>query len=262
MDDAQSEGPHNAQSKGPDGVDVFRSASELSEAATTLFVSLAREATAARGRFAVALSGGATPLELFRRLAKPEFVSQTDWSRIHLFWGDERCVPPGHPDSNYGAARQTLIERIPIPDAQVHRMRGEWAPETAAVEYERELRAFFEEPAAAQPAWPRFDLVLLGMGSDGHTASLFPGAAVLRETSRWVAAYFVDAAHGWRITLTPPALNAGRLVAFLVAGADKAERLRQVLIGPAQPERLPAQIIRPVAGRLRWLLDAAAAAEL
>ncbi len=252
---------------GPDDalkdVEVYPDAAAMAEAAAALFVSLAREAIAARGRFAVALSGGSTPEEMFHRLTMPEFASQTEWPGIHLFWGDERCVPLDHPDSNYGAARRALIDHVPIPAEQVHRMHGEWPPETAAAEYERELRAFFGAggpvPAAA---WPRFDLVLLGMGPEGHTASLFPGSAVLHETSRWVTASFVDAAHGWRITLTPPAINAAREVAFLVKGIDKAERLKQVLTGPVQPDLVPAQIVRPTAGRLRWLVDSAAAAEL
>jgi 6-phosphogluconolactonase len=251
-------------------VEMYPDAEALAEAAATLFVTLTREAIAARGRATVALSGGSTPLGLFRRLATPQFVSQTNWSKIHLFWGDERFVPPDHPDSNYGAARQALIEHVPIPADQVHRMRGELPPETAAEEYERELRAFFAQGRDLS-SWPRFDLLFLGLGADGHTASLFPGAAVLHETSRWVVAYFADAAprptlpgltHAWRITLTPPVINAARTVAFLVSGADKAECLEQVLAGPEQPDLIPAQIVRPTEGHLRWLVDAAAAAEL
>jgi 6-phosphogluconolactonase len=245
-------------------LDIYPDADGLATAAAELFAFHAQAAIAARGRFVVALSGGSTPLETYRRLVTLQFSSQTDWLNIHLFWGDERCVPPDHPDSNYGQALRALIEQVPIPAPQVHRVRGELAPDAAALEYERELRAFFvpTRGVAAAEDWPRFDLVLLGMGADGHTASLFPGAAALHESTHWVVGYWVDAARGWRVTLTPPAINSSRAVAFLVSGADKAVRLKQVLTGPQNPDSLPAQIIRPTRGQCRWLIDDAAAAQL
>ena len=245
-------------------LDVHPDADGLAAAAAGLFVSEARSAIAARGRFVVALSGGSTPLGAYRRLAALEFASKTDWRHIHLFWGDERCVPPDDPDSNYGQALRTLIGQVPIPAAQVHRVRGELAPDVAAREYERDLHTYFVAPGAIAAAedWPRFDLILLGLGVDGHTASLFPGAVVLHERTRWVVGYWVDSVRGWRVTLTPPAINAARVVAFLVSGTDKAERLKQVLTGPWQPDVFPAQIIRPNRGQSRWLIDAAAAARL
>ncbi len=226
----------------------------LARAAAGRFVTLAAEAVAARGRFAVALAGGATPKAMHHALASREVASRVGWSRVHVFWGDERCVPPGHAESNYRMARETLLRHVPIPAANVHRMRGEIDPVAAADEYEADLRAFF---GAGAP--PRFDLILLGMGDDGHTASLFPGATAIHEDKRWVVAYHVEKLRAWRITLTPVALNAAAQVIFLIAGAGKAARLREVLHGPDQPAVLPAQVIKPTDGRLLWMVDQAAA---
>ncbi|GAB4576251.1 MAG: 6-phosphogluconolactonase [Anaerolineae bacterium] len=232
-------------------------ASALAEAAAGHFALMAEEAIAKRGRFAVALSGGSTPRRMYERLAQPELAERIDWLRVHVFWGDERAVPPEHPESNYRMAHEVLLSRVPIPAQNIHRIRGELAPEEAAKTYEAELRQFFSRDQ--RPVSSRFDLVLLGMGEDGHTASLFPGAAAINETDRWVVAYYVEKLQAWRITLTPVVLNAAAQVTFLVSGAEKAARLRQVLYGPYQPQALPAQIIRPAHGRLLWLIDEAAA---
>ncbi len=235
---------------------TYPDATSLARAAAEHFVTLAAEAIAARGRFAVALSGGSTPYATYTLLASDDFAARVDWPRVHVFWGDERCVPPDHPESNFRLAEEALLSRVPIPPGNLHRVRGELEPEVAAQAYAAELRTFFGAP------WPRFDLVLLGMGDDGHTASLFPGLAALHETARSVVAvtahYQDRPAH--RVTLTTPAINAARQVLFLVTGATKAETLRAVLEGP---EGLyPAQRIRPISGHLTWLMDAAAASKL
>ncbi|MCW5852463.1 MAG: 6-phosphogluconolactonase [Anaerolineae bacterium] len=233
---------------------VFPTADALAEAAAEYMVQLAHAAVMEQGRFSVALSGGSTPRALHAHLAAEPLRSDVDWGRVHVFWGDERCVPPDHPDSNYRMARETLLDHVPIPAGQVHRMPGELPPTEAAAAYEAELRSFFG--AAGEP---RFDLALLGMGDDGHTASLFPGTAALAETERWVAANWVEKLNTWRLTLTVPTINQAANVVFLVAGAGKADRLREVLRGPYQPTALPSQFIRPIAGRLAWFVDMAAA---
>ena len=239
---------------------VYPDGASLARAAAEHFATLATEALAARGRFAVALSGGSTPHPTYALLASPEFAGRVDWPRVHVFWGDERGVPPDHPDSNYRMAREALLDHVPLPAHNVHRIHGEMEPQQAAAGYEHTLRAFFAQHPG-RPS-PRFDLILLGMGDDGHTASLFPGTAALHEGARWVVAHYVHKLRVWRVTLTPVAINAAAHVTFLVSGAGKAERLRQVLNGPYQPDVLPVQIVRPTDGRLLWLADAAAAAQL
>ena len=188
-----------------------------------------------------------------------------DWQRVHIFWGDERCVPPYHIDSNYRMVRQMLLEHVPLPDSNVHRIYGELKPEQAAAKYESELHTFFGtdwQASDCDEQIARFDLILLGMGDDGHTASLFPGTAAIHEQRRWVLAHYVEKLNTWRVTLIPVVINAAANVAFIVSSKGKAERLRQVLNGPYQPEILPAQIVRPTVGRLLWLVDAAAASLL
>jgi 6-phosphogluconolactonase len=228
----------------------------LARAAAKHFIALAQEAVGARGRFAVALAGGSTPRAMYALLATGEFATRVDWTRVHIFWGDERCVPPDRPDSNYRMAREALLDHIPIPSDHVHRIQGEIEPALAADAYERTLQAFFT------PGRPCFDLILLGLGDDGHTASFFPGTAAIHEPTRWVVGHTVSKLNAWRVTLTPVAINAAANVTFLVSGATKAERLNQVLTGPYQPDVLPAQIVQPVKGRLLWLVDSAAAAQL
>jgi 6-phosphogluconolactonase len=220
----------------------------------------ATEAIAARGRFTLVLSGGSTPRALYALLASDELVSQIDWSRADFFWGDERCVPPDHPDSNYRMARESLLDPIHADPAHVHRMRGEELPERAAAAYDEHLHKFFRIPPGDPP--PRFDIVLLGMGADGHTASLFPGTPALAEVERWVVPNRAQPSGLPRLTLTLPVLNAAAHVQFLVAGADKAERVKQVLEQTPGADELPANAVRPTDGQLEWMLDAAAASRL
>lgn len=242
-------------------VEIYADVDALVHTEAERIVTLAGEAVAGRGRFLLALSGGATPRPLYELLAEPPFAARIDWSRVHVFWGDERCVPPDHPESNYRMVREALLGRVPIPAANVHRIAGEDEPHDAARAYEQTLRDYFH--AAEGPPGRSFDLVLLGMGDDGHTASLFPGTPPVTETRRWVMANHVTRPRPmWRITLTPVVLDAAAAVTFLVAGADKARRLSEVIAGAGQPAVLPAQRIRPIHGALTWMVDAAAAAQL
>jgi len=216
----------------------------------------ARGAIAARGRFAVALAGGSTPRRLHARLADPAgpFAGAVDWPRVQVFFGDERCVPPDHPDSNYRMARETLLSRLPIPPGNVLRWRGEDpVPARAAADYAGALSAHF--PAGP----PALDLVILGMGPDGHVASLFPGSPALEERTALTAAPWVARLGAWRLTLTFPALQAARAVLLVAVGRDKASRLAEVLSGPGP---LPAQRIRPASGDLSVVADAASASAL
>lgn len=230
-------------------IQISADAETAARAAAERFVDAAQRAISARGRFSVALSGGNTPLPAYRLLAG-EFAERVDWSRAHLFWADERCVPPAHEASNYGAARAALLEHIPIPPAQAHRIEGELPPPAAAEAYTRALDSFFGHKR-------QLDFVLLGMGADAHTASLFPNDAALRATG---AVAVVPREDGLtRITLTASTINDAREICFLVTGADKADTLWEVHHGAPDPQKYPAQLIAPVAGRLTWLLDEAAA---
>jgi 6-phosphogluconolactonase len=240
---------------------TFTDADAVSQAAAAEFIRNASEALAARGRFAVALSGGSTPQHLYQLLAAPPYRTQVDWKRVEVFWGDERCVPPDHRDSNYRMAREAMLDRLPIPVGQIHRIEAARPDRAAAArDYQAVIaRALGVDPAGPPPA---LDLVLLGMGPDGHTASLFPGTTALAETQKWVTVNFVPRFAADRITLTAPMLNQAREVLFLVEGTDKAERLVEVLEGPRDPQRLPSQLIQPVSGSVLWFLDRAAAARL
>jgi 6-phosphogluconolactonase len=224
-------------------------------------VTLAETSITARGHFTIALSGGSTPKALFELLAG-EYLKHVDWPNVHVFWGDERCVPPEHPDSNYRMARLALLDYVPIPMSNIHRMRGEIDPLEAADQYEIMLREFFLTRGRENEPAPRFDLILLGMGDDGHTASLFPGTEVLHEQERWVTAHYVEKLDAWRITLTAVAINAASNILFLVTGQGKAETLRAVASDPYQPDALPSQMIEAINGRTVWLVDAAAASLL
>jgi 6-phosphogluconolactonase len=221
---------------------------------------------------AFALSGGSTPRALYRLLSDPAapFRDRIAWETIHFFWGDERHVPPDHPDSNFRMAREAMLERVPVPAAHVHRIPSE-EPDAAraAALYERELIDVFDLVAdrdgaasAAELDWPRFDLVLLGLGEEGHTASLFPGSPLLAESRHLVAAVWVASHQAWRITLTPPVLDHAATVIFLVSGAAKAAALAAVVEGKRRPALYPAQMVAPVDGRLLWLVDEDAAAQL
>ncbi len=240
---------------------LFADAETISQAAAGEFVRCATEALAARGRFTVALSGGSTPQHLYQLLAAPPFRTGVDWKRVEVFWGDERCVPPDHRDSNYRMAREAMLDRLPIPLNQIHRIEAERPDRAAAArDYQAGLARVFGIDPTGEP--PGLDLVLLGMGPDGHTASLFPGTTALNETQKWVVANYVPRFATDRITLTVPILNRARQVLFLVAGTDKAERLAEVLEGPHDPTRLPSQLIQPSVGKLLWFVDRAAAARL
>jgi 6-phosphogluconolactonase len=239
---------------------IYPGAEELAKAAAERLIRLANDAVETKGVFSVVLAGGSTPLELYRLLASEPYSEQVDWSRAHIFWGDERCVPPDHNDSNYGKARAALIDAVPLPPENVHRIPAELEPERAAEAYEETLLAFFSarhhEPDHNRAS---FDLVLLGMGDDGHTASIFPGADAVNENRRWVKALYVDKLGAWRITLTPAILNQARQIIFMVSGAVKSYTLQRVIYGSHQPERYPAQSIRPENGHLTWLVDEPAA---
>lgn len=235
---------------------VCRDLGDVSRRAAIEFVRLALESVRSKDRLAVALSGGATPRALYSLLATAEFREKIPWPHIHLFWGDERCVPPNHRDSNYGLANETLIARVPIPAENVYRMKGEEDPQIAAFDYEQALRKFF---GLSGRGLPRFDLIFLGLGEDGHTASLFPGSEVLPEKRRLVCAAYVKSFKSNRLTLTLPVLNHAANVFSLVAGEDKASALRDVLHGKDNLHLLPAQGIRPKKGRLVWFVDEAAA---
>jgi 6-phosphogluconolactonase len=232
---------------------------ELFEAAAEEVLRAAKEAVEQRGRFTIALSGGSTPKNLFNLLAT-NARTVLPWDRTFFFWGDERHVPPTDPDSNYHMAEETMLSKIPVAAGNVFRMAAENPDAAAAAEaYEQTLRKFF---ALETGQFPRFDLILLGMGPDGHTASLFPGTAALQEKSRLVVANWVDKLKASRLSLTLPVLNAAACATFLVSGMDKAAALHAVLEGDAPGEQYPSKLIRPVDGKLIWLVDRAAASAL
>jgi 6-phosphogluconolactonase len=230
-------------------------------ASARLFAAKVEQAVRTRGIARVAISGGTTPKNMFKLLADPAgpFVSTVPWDKLQLFWVDERCVGPDDPESNYGVARELLLSKVPIPAVNVFRMEGELDPEEAASRYESTLRNVMKLEGAESPA---FDLVTLGMGPDGHTASLFPHTAGLDEMGRLVIANHVPQKEAWRISLTWPVINQAAAVVFEVEGQSKTDVLAEVLTGPRDPERLPSQLIRPSSGKLLFLLDEAAAAKL
>ncbi len=238
-------------------IKIYDDAEAVAQAATARFVEIVKAALEEQGSFSVALAGGSTPKRIYELLASDHWRDSVRWDDVHIFFGDERCVPPDHHDSNYRMANEALLSRVPLPIANVHRMIGEGDAVANARRYEDELRSYFGDEQ-----WPRFDLVMLGMGDDGHTASLFPGSEALKENSAWVVANWVEKFDTYRITLTAPAINHARHIMFNVTGAGKAERLPEVIRGARQPERLPAQLIRPVEGQLEWFVDRAAAEKL
>jgi 6-phosphogluconolactonase len=232
---------------------------DVHAAARAVAESFARQASAAagaRGRFSVALTGGSGPVEAYHLLAEEPFRSRIPWNAVHLFWGDERCVPPGHERSNFRMASEAFIARVPIPTANVHRMRGELRPAEGAARYAEALAAFFGGGV------PRFDLVHLGVGPDAHVASLFPFTQPLREHGRPVTLNLKLAEGEPRITLTLPVLNAAARVEMIVVGRSKADVVWTVLRGPMDPFRHPAQLVRPADGELVWMMDRAAAGRL
>jgi 6-phosphogluconolactonase len=239
-------------------IQILSNLEELTCRAAEEFVRQAEEAVGAKGFFTVALSGGSTPKSLYSLLASEtaSFRVRVPWDKVHFFWGDERHAPPDSPDSNYRMAYEAMFSKVSVPPENVHRIKAE-NPDAGktAEDYERVLCEFFQAEKG-QP--PRFDLILLGMGPDGHTASLFPGTDAIQE-QKYVAANWVRKFNTYRITLTPPVLNNAACVIFLVTGEEKAEALRAVLQGEYQPEHFPTQLIRPINGRLLWLIDQDAA---
>jgi 6-phosphogluconolactonase len=236
---------------------VCHDAGELSRKAAEQFASVAKATVSVRGRFSVALSGGSTPKALYALLATDEFRSQLPWQQLHLFWGDERCVPPDHAESNFRMVEEALLSKITMPSENIHRMAGEKAPAEGAADYQVQLQKFFH---LADGAWPRFDLVLLGLGEDGHTASLFPGSAALNEQQRWVATSYVEKLHAHRLTLTFPLINQAAQISFLVSGASKAPIVEAIICH--SNDSLPAARIQPVDGQLTWFVTQDAAGAL
>jgi 6-phosphogluconolactonase len=240
---------------------VSSTPAEVAKAAAELFTSAVVDAAKSRGIARVAISGGTTPKAMFALLADPAqpFVKEIPWDKLDLYWVDERCVAPDDPESNYRMTREALLSKVPLPAERIHRMEGELNPEEAAARYEAIIRNGFRLEGAETPT---FDLVLLGMGDDGHTASLFPHTDAIDDMMHIVVANHVPQKDTWRITLTWPVINQGREVVFLIEGADKAQVLHEVMQGPYQPDTYPSQIIRPASGKLTLLLDAAAADKL
>jgi 6-phosphogluconolactonase len=239
----------------------FPSLDRLAAAAAELVVQVTRDGVRDRGRAMIALAGGSTPRTLYQRLAEDETLrAAMPWSDLHVFWGDERHVPPSHADSNYGMARRELLDRVPVPAGRIHRVRAEWPDaEAAASDYEATIRQVFDVERGVVPV---FDLILLGMGTDGHTASIFPGSPALHEPLRLVMAPFVETLGECRITLTARVLNRATSVIVLVGGSEKASVLRAVLEGPDDRSVLPAQLLRDSAGHVEWFVDEDAAARL
>ena len=240
---------------------VWPTPEDLALASARLFATKVEEAAKRRGVARVAISGGSTPQEAFRLLADPgkAFANTVPWDKLHLYWVDERCVPPGHPESNYGVCKRLLLDQIGIPAGNVHRMKGELEPQEAAARYESTLRNSMKLEGAESPS---FDLLLLGMGDDGHTASLFPHTEGLHELGRLVIANHVPQKDTWRISLTWVVINQAAEVAFQIAGPAKTDVVARVYTGPRDVELLPSQLIRPTNGRLLLQLDEVAAAKL
>lgn len=237
---------------------IYPDLESLSEQTAVRLLELAQWAVARRGQFTIVLSGGSTPLPLYRRLAQAPYLEQFPWANTHFFWGDERCVPPDSAESNYGQAHQALLQHVPVPPSRVHRVRGEWPPERAAADYAAQLQEL--APPNWAWAWPRFDVVLLGLGSDGHIASLFPHAPLPPPgTAAWPVAANYGGRPAERITLTPAVFNNAREIWVLVVGAKKAAAVAAVWHGDYDPYQWPAQRLQPKAGQVVWLLDEAAA---
>jgi 6-phosphogluconolactonase len=233
---------------------------DLARSAADLFVQTVSDAQQQRGVARIALSGGSTPRALFTLLASDEYAKKLDWQSVDIFWGDERTVPPDHADSNYRMAHETLLRTLPVPEVRIHRMRGELDPVAAAGDYSLVLQQVFELSEAN--AVPRFDLILLGLGPDGHTASLFPHTSALDVRDQLVVANPVPQQQTTRLTLTVPVLQAAAHVHFLVAGKDKAAAAHRAIEGAWDPAETPSQYLRDATGQVTWLLDSAAAAEL
>jgi 6-phosphogluconolactonase len=235
---------------------IYNDLEALSQTAAEMFADLARRAIASQRRFSVALSGGQTPRRLYEILAGPPYHDQIHWEDIYIFWGDERCLPADDPRNNSQMAHQTLLNHVPIPASHLHPILGDLPAALAATHYEAELQEFFGN----QP--PVFDLILLGLGENAHTASLFPNTPVLDKSERWVSEVYVAEQSMYRVTLTAPLINQAREVIFLVSGAEKASALQNVLEGNYRPHEYPAQLIHPNGAHPTWLVDKAAAHKL
>ena len=233
----------------------FASADDLQRGAAEIIVRILDDTIAFRGVASLSLSGGSTPKAIYELLAHGEFRSSVEWTKVHVFWGDERCVPPSHPESNYRMACESMLDTVRIPKSNIHRIPAEKTPDQAAESYERELKSFF-----GNTSLPRFDLMLLGMGDDGHTASLFPGTSILDEHTRLVANVFVAKLKVHRVSLTYPVINNSESILILVSGSGKAAMLRDVIAG--HPDRYPIQRVDPTHGSLLWLVDEDAASRL
>ncbi len=237
---------------------IFKDSDTLSKAAMEIFIAAARHAIEMRGRFLTALSGGGTPSGLYRLLASEPYRSEMNWKKTFVFWGDERCVPPDDAGSNYHQAREILLSQVPIPNENILRVKGELQPEQASDAYAQTLKDF----ADLGLDWPRFDLVLLGMGDDGHTASLFPGSPAEASSPTLAVTGHYQGRPANRVTLTPLVFNSARKVLFLVTGEGKAVTLKRVLSDASNQEQYPAQRIQPTDGQVIWLVDEAAASKL
>jgi 6-phosphogluconolactonase len=235
---------------------VYQSTLGLAHAVCDQIVDIAERAITSRGRFVLGLSGGKTPKPVYEMLANPDYSDAINWNFTHVFWSDERCVPPDHVESNYRMGRDLLLNRVRVPVANFHRIHGELEPKEAADLYEADLRDFFGK--RMNTARPRFDLHLLGIGEDGHTASLFPGLPAVHETEKWVVSHYVEKLDTWRVTMTPEAINAAANIYFIVTGEEKNATVKRILHDDINIDELPAQAIKPTDGRLVWYLDSAA----
>lgn len=235
---------------------IFQSKAQISKAAADLFVNKSKSSIQEKGQFVVSLSGGSTPKVLFELLATEPYSSQIEWAKVHLFWGDERCVSPDHADSNYRMTRLALLDHIPIPATNVNRIKGELSPENAAADYNVVLKEFFGDESYV------FDLCFLGMGDDGHTASIFPETSAVQLKGQKAKEVYVEKLSAWRITLSADILNSSKWIVFLVAGSGKAEALKEVFVGEFNPSLYPSQLIRSAENQVEWYLDNQAAALL
>ena len=242
------------RTEGETNVQILPDLEAISHKAASLFVNASRDSIAIRTKFAVAISGGSTPRRLYTLLSSSPYCDQVDWQRVHFFWADERCVPIEDEESNFKTAFDRLLSKVPIADGHIHRIKGEEDPEKAARDYEADIKKFF-----GVSGLPVFDLVLLGMGEDGHTASLFPGSKLLEETARLAVPVYLDKPNRNRITLTLPVLNNAAQILFLVAGSSKATVLSEILRDGGKKREFPAGRISPVQGTMIWLIDREAA---
>lgn len=238
-------------------IQLFENKDALSTAAAELFVRVAQQAVEETGRFTVALTGGSSPVQLYNMLAKSPYLEQVPWNKTFVFWGDERWVPLTDDRSNAKMAQEAFLDQVPVPKEQIHPM---WADNTEPGEFARQYEELLQKHFGESS--PQFDLILLGMGDDGHTASLFPGTAVLHETERWVQAYYLEPQSMYRVTLTAPLINQAKNICFLTFGSNKAKALYEVLGGEQNPELYPSQLIQPIDGEVLWLVDESAAALL